>query len=90
MLRLRLLRQRGTVEDEPWSLLKPVRPHQPKHVGELRYSSLRIELPSLVDMRRTVDELILFIQLMGAGIIAGTQTYEKQTVTVNKIMGKDL
>ncbi|XP_021310357.1 uncharacterized protein LOC8077460 isoform X2 [Sorghum bicolor] len=39
MLRLRLLRQRGTVEDELWSQLKPVRPHQPKHVGELRYDS---------------------------------------------------
>eukprot|EP00267_Zea_mays_P051237 XP_020404159.1 uncharacterized protein LOC103647689 [Zea mays] len=44
MLRLRLLRQRGTVEDEPWSLLKPVRPHQPKHVGELRYYSRDTDL----------------------------------------------
>lgn len=41
-LRLRLLRQRGTVEDELCSLLKPVRPHQPKHVGELRYYHIHI------------------------------------------------
>jgi len=34
MLRLRLLRQQGTVEDELWTTLKPVRPHQPKHVTE--------------------------------------------------------
>lgn len=44
MLRLRLLRQRGTVEDELWTLLKPVRPHQPKHVGELRYDSRETDL----------------------------------------------
>lgn len=44
MLRLRLLRQRGTVEDELWSLLKPVKPHQPKHVGELRYDSRDTDL----------------------------------------------
>lgn len=44
MLRLRLLRQRGTVEDEPWSLLKPVRPHQQKHVGKLRYDSRDTDL----------------------------------------------
>ncbi|RLN32826.1 uncharacterized protein C2845_PM03G07430 [Panicum miliaceum] len=34
MLRLRLLRQQGTVEDELWTALKPVRPHQPKLVTE--------------------------------------------------------
>ncbi|KAJ1290973.1 hypothetical protein BS78_02G283300 [Paspalum vaginatum] len=44
MLRLRLLRQRGTVEDELWTLLKPVRPHQPKHLGELRYDSTDTDL----------------------------------------------
>nr|CAB3457996.1 unnamed protein product [Digitaria exilis] len=47
MLRLRLLRQRGTVEDELWTLLKPVRPHQPKHVPEnntLRYGSSDTDL----------------------------------------------
>ncbi|XP_062187439.1 uncharacterized protein LOC133890850 [Phragmites australis] len=33
MLRLRLLRQGGTVDDV-WTLLRPVRPHQPKHVPE--------------------------------------------------------
>ncbi|KAK8460445.1 hypothetical protein SEVIR_2G331200v4 [Setaria viridis] len=47
MLRLRLLRQRGTVEDELWTLLKPVRPHQPQYVSEnntLRYGSSRTDL----------------------------------------------
>ncbi|TVU39042.1 hypothetical protein EJB05_12444, partial [Eragrostis curvula] len=34
MLRLRLLRQGGAVEDDVWALLRPVRPHQPKHVVE--------------------------------------------------------
>ncbi|XP_062190190.1 uncharacterized protein LOC133893231 [Phragmites australis] len=31
MLRLRLLRQGGTVDDEVWTPLRPVRPHQHKH-----------------------------------------------------------
>ncbi|CAL5086619.1 unnamed protein product [Urochloa decumbens] len=47
MLRLRLLRQRGTVEDELWTLLKPVRPHQPQYVPEnntLRYGSSGTDL----------------------------------------------
>ncbi|KAK3125070.1 hypothetical protein QOZ80_7BG0599600 [Eleusine coracana subsp. coracana] len=34
MLRLRLLRQGGTVEDDVCTLLRPVRPQQPKHVLE--------------------------------------------------------
>ncbi|KAL6862182.1 hypothetical protein ACP4OV_016831 [Aristida adscensionis] len=32
MLRLRLLRQGGSVEDDVCTVLRPVRPHQPKHV----------------------------------------------------------
>ncbi|KAL6658015.1 hypothetical protein ACP70R_005795 [Stipagrostis hirtigluma subsp. patula] len=34
MLRLRLLRQGGLAEDDVCTLLRPVRPHQPKHVPE--------------------------------------------------------
>ncbi|KAG2637065.1 uncharacterized protein LOC120661387 [Panicum virgatum] len=65
MLRLRLLRQQGTVEDELWTTLKPVRPHQPKDVTEnntSRYGSSDTDLQKAnnynqqTDGKRRVDE----------------------------------